>query len=242
VPVSEESFKGPPGDLKLSQPNVLVLTDDSDFAKGLLARWQRERVIPSFTVSGNEALNGAEAPACDLAIVGRIGQVRLIPVLKALDSSARPAICLCESSQVESLRSSLPRTTFLAESPYWSDMLTTVGVEVLRRIEAQSRARKSEQVVSKIEHEAALGRYMLESRHALNNALTSILGNAELLLLEPAKFPSEVHDQLETIHTMSLRIHEMFYRFSSMENERRFAEKASHSETRQRVEGAAAGD
>lgn len=226
----------------MSQPNLLVLTDDADFAKGLLARWQRERVIPSFTVTGNEALNGAEAPACDLAIVGRIGQVRLVPVLKALDASARPTICLCESSQLESLRSSLPRTTFIAENSAWADLLTTIGVEVLRRLEAQARARKSEQVVSKFEHEAALGRYMLESRHALNNALTSILGNAELLLLDPSKFPAEVGDQLETIHTMSLRIHEMFYRFSSLENERRIAEKASQSETRQWVEGAAAGD
>ena len=32
--------------------------------------------------------------------------------------------------------------------------------------------------------EAALGRYMLEVRHAFNNALTSVLGNSELLLLE----------------------------------------------------------
>jgi signal transduction histidine kinase len=226
----------------VSQPNLLVLTDDGDFAKGLLARWQHERVIPSFTVSGNGALNGEVAPVCDLAIVGRIGQVRLIPVLKALDASARPTICLCESSQVESLRNSMPRTTFLVESSNWADMLTVVGVEVLRRIEAQARARKSEQAISKFEHEAALGRYMLESRHSLNNALTSILGNAELLLLEPSKYPSDVHDQLETIHTMSLRIHEMFYRFSSLENERQFAEKASQTETKHWVEGAAAGD
>ena len=226
----------------MAQPNLLVLTDDAEFASGLLARWQRERVIPSFTVTGNEALNGAEAPTCDLAIVGRIRQVRLIPVLKALDASARPTICVCDSAQQESLRESMPRTTFLAESANFADMLTTVGVEALRRIEAQSRAKKSEQALGKFEHEAALGRYMLESRHALNNALTSILGNAELLLLDPSKYPTEVKDQLETIHNMSLRIHETFRRFSSLENERQFAEKASHSETRQWVHGSAAGD
>ena len=226
----------------MAQPNLLVLTDDAEFATGLLARWQHERVIPSFTVTGNEALNGAEAPSCDLAVVGRIRQVRLIPVLKALDASGRPTICLCDSSQQEALRETMPRTTFLAENAHWADMLTTVGVEILRRIEAQSRAKKSEQVVSKFEHEAALGRYMLESRHALNNALTSILGNAELLLLDPSKYPTEVKDQLETIHNMSMRIHETIRRFSSMENERQFAEKASHSETRQWISGAAAGD
>lgn len=226
----------------MAQPNVLVLTDDAEFATGLLARWQRERVIPSFTVTGNESLNGAEAPNCDLAIVGKVRQVRLIPVLKALDASARPTLCLCDSMQQDPLRDTMPRTTFLADNTNWADMLTIVAVEMLRRIEAQSRAKKSEQAVNKFEHEAALGRYMLESRHGLNNALTSILGNAELLLLDPSKYPSEVRDQLETIHNMSLRIHETMRRFSSLENERQFAEKASHSETRSWVQGAAAGD
>jgi signal transduction histidine kinase len=226
----------------VAQPNVLVLTDDADFATGLLARWQRERVIPSFTVTGNESLNGAEAPNCDLAIVGKIRQVRLIPVLKALDASARPTLCLCDPMQQESLRDTMPRTTFLGENTNWADMLTTVAVEMLRRIEALARAKKSEQAVSKFEREAALGRYMLESRHALNNALTSILGNAELLLLDPSKYPTEVRDQLETIHNMSIRIHETMRRFSSLENEHQFAEKASHSETRSWVQGAAAGD
>jgi hypothetical protein len=47
---------------------------------------------------------------------------------------------------------------------------------------------------------------------------------------------------LETIHNMSLRIHETMRRFSSMDNERQFAEKASHSETKQWIQGAAAGD
>lgn len=226
----------------MSQPNVLVLTDDADFAKGLLARWQGERIIPSFTVSGNEALNGAEAPACDLALVGRVRQVRLTPVLKALDASARPTICLCEAAQIESFRSSMPRITFVAEAVNWADTLVAIGVEALRRIEAQARARKAEQLLSRSEHDAALGRYMLESRHSLNNALTSILGNAELLLLEPSKFPAEVREQIETIHTMSLKMHEMFYRFSSLENERQFAEKTSHSETRLFIEGSVAGD
>jgi signal transduction histidine kinase len=226
----------------LSQPNVLVLTDDGDFARGLLARWQHERVLPSFTVSGNEALNGPEAPACDLAVVGRVRQVRLVPVLKALDASSRPTVCICEASQLDALRNSLPRLTFIAESNHWVDTLVTVAMEVLRRIEAQSRSRKAEQVASRFEQEAILGRYMLEQRHAINNALTSVLGNAELLLLEPSELSAEVREQIETIHSMSLRIHEMFYRFSSLENERQFAEKASHSETRSWAQGAAAGE
>ena len=83
------------------------------------------------------------------------------------------------------------------------------------------------------EREAALGRYMLEVRHSFNNALTSVLGNSELLLLEPGALPAQTRDQVETIHTMSLRLCEVMQRFSRLENEMRFSEGESHSETRE---------
>ena len=38
---------------------------------------------------------------------------------------------------------------------------------------------------------ATLGRYMLEMRPSINNALTSVLGNADLLLLEPGQVTGE---------------------------------------------------
>jgi len=50
------------------------------------------------------------------------------------------------------------------------------------------------------------------------------------MLLEPGAFSAEVRDQLATIHTMALRIHDIVQRFSSMESEMKFAAK-SHSET-----------
>ena len=57
-----------------------------------------------------------------------------------------------------------------------------------------------------LEHFAALGRFICEARHGLANALTSVLGNSELLLLDSKGSCSEVRRQLETIHAMSLRI------------------------------------
>jgi signal transduction histidine kinase len=64
-----------------------------------------------------------------------------------------------------------------------------------------------------------LGRYILEMRHSLNNALTSILGNSELLLLEPGSRSTDERVQIETIRDMSLRIHEVLRRFSSLDKE-----------------------
>ena len=83
------------------------------------------------------------------------------------------------------------------------------------------------------EREAALGRYMLEVRHSFNNALTSVLGNSELLLLESGALSAQTRDQVETIHTMALRLCEVMQRFSRLENEMRFSEGESHCETRE---------
>jgi hypothetical protein len=59
---------------------------------------------------------------------------------------------------------------------------------------------------------------MVEMYHTVNNALTSVLGNAELLLLEPG-LPAPVLAQADTIRNMALRLHEVFQRFSSIEKE-----------------------
>ena len=75
---------------------------------------------------------------------------------------------------------------------------------------------------------------MIEMRHSCNNALTSILGNSELLLMEPGAFSAEVREQLETIHSMSLRMHEILQRFSSIESQMQVAEKETRGEGKAR--------
>ena len=47
---------------------------------------------------------------------------------------------------------------------------------------------------------------MLDMRPSVNNALTSVLGNADLLLLEPGQAHGESREQIQTIHTMALRL------------------------------------
>jgi signal transduction histidine kinase len=90
---------------------------------------------------------------------------------------------------------------------------------VLRRIETTGRASRAEQSLAEAQQGAILGRYMLDMRHSLNNALTSILGNSELLLLEPGALSAEHSEQVSTMHSMALRIHEILLRFTSLEQE-----------------------
>jgi len=68
-------------------------------------------------------------------------------------------------------------------------------------------------------------------KHSVNNALTSILGNAELLLLEPGQLSAQSLQQIKTVHHMSLRLNEIMQRFSSLASEIRDAETPSQPET-----------
>ena len=104
------------------------------------------------------------------------------------------------------------------EPGVWPAMAGLIGREILRRRQAESHAREAEKLFAAAQSEATLGRYMLEMRTNVNNALTTVLGNAELLVLEPG-LPASVLAQADTMRNMALRLHEVFQRFSSLEKE-----------------------
>jgi len=112
------------------------------------------------------------------------------------------------------------------EPGIWPVIAGLIGREILRRRQAESRAREAEKICAAAQAEATLGRYMLEMRTNVNNALTTVLGNAELLVLEPG-LPATVLAQADTIRNMALRLHEVFQRFSSLEKELTVAARES---------------
>jgi signal transduction histidine kinase len=135
------------------------------------------------------------------------------------------------------VRETFPRVLLIRRHEDWLETTVLLGVELLRRVEALARAQAAEQAAISCHRYATLGRYVLEMRHSLNNALTSVLGHAELLLLEPAVFTPEIRDQINTIHAMALRIHETLQRFSSLDQEMQCSEKKSQSETKVWAQG-----
>lgn len=215
------------------QSNVLILSDETEFPRTLMARWQTERIVPAFTVMSSDLWTGGGEADCEIAVVGPVRGGRLSPILKSLDSPVRSTICVTvDDMTLKTIREQHGRVLAMRHSEEWADNVVLVAREGLRRAEAQARSKRAEQAAMTAEPEAVLGRYMLEMRHGLNNALTSVLGNAELLLLKPQAFTPEVCEQIETIRAMSLRIHEILRRFSSLENEMQFVEKESQGETR----------
>lgn len=219
----------------MNHPTIVIIADLNDHARDIVARWQVERTVPAFTLLSSELWDPALSAPCDLAIVFGVKDDRATPILAAFDGKNIPCIYVAEKeASFQHFRSSYPRVLALRQHDAWLDSLVLLATEVLRRTEATTRARKAEGALQQNQRNAALGKYMLETRHSFNNALTSVLGNAELMLLEPATLPSQIREQVDTIHSMALRLHEMMQRFTSLEAEMHFAERESQVETRAR--------
>jgi signal transduction histidine kinase len=153
-------------------------------------------------------------------------------VLKSIDTASHPVICILESAhQLHAVKIEYPRLLPLQRHEGWLESLVLLATECLKRVELTARVRKAEHSAAANAGHATLGRYMLDTRHDFNNLLTSALGNAELLLLDGGNLGEVARDQLETIHTMTLQMHEIMQRFSSLAAEMQAAEKQSQDET-----------
>ncbi len=207
------------GNLQVDRPAVLVISDDVEFSRSVTARWQMERHVPTFTLlSGDLWPNSADNFA--VAIVGPLRRELLSVVLEPLHATQQPLFCVCHDAPTAQLvRERWPRASVLRCDENWPNVLIVAAGEAVLRAGAEARARAAEEACATLERQATLGRYMLEMRHGLNNALTSLLGNSDLLLIEPGSLSAQARAQIETIRNMTLRIHEVLQRFSSLEKE-----------------------
>jgi signal transduction histidine kinase len=215
----------------LQSANVLILTDDSEFARVVSSRWRAERRPPTVTVLASQAFQPPAADGHDLVLLGPVNPGSLSAVLAAQPWSIPVIHCAHASAEVREARSRHPRLIALPFEEDWAQTLLTISQEILKRMEAGRRLRHALAVAAQSEREATLGRYMIEMKHSVNNALTSILGNAELLLLEPGQLSAQSLQQIKTVHSMTLRLHEIMQRFSSLASEMREAEMESQAET-----------
>jgi signal transduction histidine kinase len=224
-------------------PTVLIISDEVDFARSIAARWQLERNAPAFTVLSGELWPRFAVDAFDVAIVGELRRELLSVVLEPLHSTGQPIFCVCQESPTARLvRARWPRITVLRRAEQWLETLVLAASEAVHRSRAESRARGAELSCAALERQATLGRYMLEMRHNLNNALTSVLGNSDLLLLEPGSLSAQTRAQIETIRNMTLRIHEIMQRFSSLEKEMNVVAQQAIQDSGKSYAATAAGD
>jgi signal transduction histidine kinase len=216
----------------LQTANVLILTDDSEFARLLSSCWQTERRVPNLTVLSTEVCQAQCVDTYDLTVIGPAARESLSGILSRLNPQAATILCAAaEPREIQQLRSRHSRLLHIPLREDWAQTLLLVAGESLRRVEAGRIAKQALLHAARSERDAVLGRYMMEMKHSVNNALTSILGNAELLLLEPGQLSAESLQQIKTVQHMSLRLNEIMQRFSSLAAEIRDAETPSQPET-----------
>jgi len=223
----------------LDQATVLIISDDADFSRAVMDRWQGEANAPAFTLMRGDICRDIDGDGFDMAIVGAVRPEGLSAVFNSLGTAGNPVLFVSQQSVQKSGRMR-PGVSVLQQQEGWLDALVLVSMEILRHGQTRARADRAEEAGKALERQAALGRYMLDVRHTLNNALTSVMGNSELLLLEPESFSGTSRSQIETIRNMAVRMHEILQRFSSIEKELNAVEQQAENEARTRVRVAAA--
>src|SRR5580692_3853348 len=231
------------GSFAVQAPTVLIISDEVDFTRRVTARWQMERNVPTFTLLSGDLWPRFAVDVFDVAIVGELRRDLLSVVLEPLHSTGRPVFCVCQDAATGQLvHERWPRIALLRPSEHWLETLVLAASEAVHRSRAESRARSAEAACATLDRQATLGRYMLEMRHNLNNALTSVLGNSDLLLLEPGSLSAQTRAQIETIRNMTLRIHEIMQRFSSLEKEMNVVAQQAEQDSGKSYAATAAGN
>ena len=234
------------GGTPLTHSSVLIVSDDTEFARTVAARWQAERRVPEITLTTSDVWQSSAAEGYNLVIVGPVRDTKVSGILSALNATATTAATIYVSTEAEAreaqqLAAAHPHVSVIPREDGWIGTLILVAGEALRRAAATARAQRAERVATEAQRHAVLGRYMLDVRPSVNNALTSVLGNADLLLLDSESIHPDAREQIRTIHTMALRLHEIMQRFSSLAAEMRAGEKESQAETNSASQISAAG-
>jgi len=228
-----------------NRPTVLILASDPAFSREITANWPQDPAPrsdgPEFIVLDEGFSRDLQGSNYDLAMADASSDEKNNNRIKALKQSlaaaGKPAIMIHSDPSLEFYTIHGAVLELRREPGVWPAMAGLLGREILRRRQAESRAREAEKICVAAQAEATLGRYMVEMRTNVNNALTTVLGNAELLVLEPG-LPATVLAQADTIRNMALRLHEVFQRFSSIEKELSVAARESGKKA---VRAAAAG-
>ena len=202
----------------IKRPIVLILSSNPGFSRELTESWPGGGDAPEFVLLEEDLCSELQRDSYDLAIADAVTKEKHATLKQALAAAGKPAIVIHSDSAAEPYKIHGPILELRRAAHSWPAIPTLLGREILRRLQAESRAEESDRLHAVANAEATLGRYMAEMQSTVNNALTSVMGNAELLLLEPG-LPAPVLAQADTIRNMALRLHEVFQRFSSLEKE-----------------------
>jgi hypothetical protein len=214
----------------MTSEQILIVSDDSEFVRSLVSLWKKEKECPAIAAVSTGASGQADSSSYELIVVGPLRDGASLPAAPhvQLDSLVCAVVDLESLEMVRAMHSDW---LLLLECPGWTKILFSLATEVLRRTAAETRTREAEILSLSHRRFGVLGKSLLEARPGMVNALTSLLGHADLILMSEEPLPVNYREHVRTIHTMALRLNEIVQRLSSIENEMELSERKSHLET-----------
>jgi len=217
----------------VERTQVIVLSQQEETARDITARWREPHAELNIKLLTHEHLAAAQAISIQTIVVAGPDLEQRDEVLNILDHRQVPTLYILGSGEsMETAMQNYPSIHVFSGTSDGMNSLVRTGSQIQRRLSAECRAEKTTAELHLLSSQAQLGRYIIDVRHNFNNCLTAVLGNAELLLMENGNLPMQIKEQLDTILSMALRMHQMMQRFSSLETEMHFAERHSHGETK----------
>lgn len=206
----------------MDREKVLIVTDEAKFSQAITKCWPDGVDTPMFVVEGGSLRRNSLDDTLCVTIIGGLDENVAGPILEKLSKAGKPVIYVSKHPPA-----GIQGPMFFPEVDGWADTVVKVISEIVQHQHAQAELSSLLEKNAKLENQAVLGRYMLEMRHNLNNALTSILGNSDLMLLDEDKLPNPARAQVETIRNMGMRLNEIMQRFSSLQKEMQLIEQQS---------------
>jgi hypothetical protein len=225
----------------MTRQTVIILSSDASFSREVIAKWPQESAgftAPEFISLDPSLARDLNVVQYDLAIADfcgksdsenscssehRVSDKETIPmeldnIQRSIVASGKSALIIHANSAADFYAIKGAVIELRREPQVWAETLGLMGREILRRRQAESRSREAENIASDAHADAILGRYVLEMGLNINNALTTLLGNAELISHESG-LPASVQVQADALRTMALRLNGIFQRFASLDKE-----------------------
>ena len=190
----------------MERPTVLIISEEPEFVRTISNGWQIQRNSPRLVI------NDVHIDGIALSIVGTA------QVPEVLQAFGMPVIHISQE------RTELSGAIVVPWTDGWPELAIAIAKVILEQQRIARELSRVTELKSLLEREASLGRYILEMRHSLNNALTTILGNSELMLMDTQTIPPSACLQIETIRHMAMRMNEVLQRFTSLQKEMQLAE------------------
>src|SRR5260370_19161762 len=158
--------------MSCNRPTVLILASDPAFSRETTANWPKDPALhsdgPEFIVLDEGFSRDLQGSNYDLAMADasseEMNQNRIKALKQSLAAAGKPAIMIHSDPSLEFYKIHGAVLELRREPGVWPAMAGLLRREILRRRQAESRAREAEKICVAAQAEATPGSYLGEMR------------------------------------------------------------------------------